>query len=52
MQPRRSASFPSFIDETTAAADAAGARRLGRVALVAWAALVYVIYWLGELGLR
>jgi hypothetical protein len=52
MQPRRSVSFPSYIDGTATAPDAAGARRFGRLALGAWAALVYLIYWLGELGLR
>jgi hypothetical protein len=52
MQQRRSVSFPSYIDGVEAAPDAARAWRLARLALGAWAAVVYVIYWLGELGLR
>jgi hypothetical protein len=35
-----------------AAPDAAATRRLLRLALGAWAAVVYLIYWLGQLGLR
>jgi hypothetical protein len=42
-----------YIEETRAPVrDAAGFRRLGRLALVAWAAIVYLVYWLGQLGLR
>jgi len=40
-----------YIEETVGAArGAARARRLGRLAFAAWAAAVYVAYWLGQLG--
>jgi hypothetical protein len=53
MPPRRSVSFPLYIEESAAAArDAARTRRLVRLGLVAWAALVYLLYWLGQLGMR
>jgi hypothetical protein len=44
-----SASFPSSI-EGVARRDDARARQLTRIGLAAWAALVYVAYWLGYLG--
>jgi len=51
MPPRRSASFPLYIEESaTAANDGTRVRRLSRLALVAWAALVYAAYWLVQLG--
>jgi len=50
MQQRPSVSFPSYIDEGAVPA-AAGAWRVVRLALGAWAAVVYVIYWLDQLGL-
>ena len=53
MQPRRSASFPLYIEETAAVArDALRARRLGALAVAAWAAGIYLIYWLEQLRLR
>jgi hypothetical protein len=53
MQPRRSESFPLYIESTAAAArDAVESPRLGRLVLAAWAGLVYLVYWLGYLGLR
>lgn len=57
MQPRRSAFFPSSIDEAPASPGTVGAERLGvrtgaRLLLAAWAAAVYLAYWLGYLGLR
>lgn len=60
MQPERNASFPTSIDTAagrTAAADAAsdGSAMLApalRLVLGAWAAGIYLVYWLGYLGLR
>jgi hypothetical protein len=53
MPPRRSASFPLYIDDTAVVTrTVVRARRLGRLALVAWAAAVYVVYWLLETGWR
>ena len=53
MPPRRSASFPLHIEETAAAARAQAVdRRATRLALAAWAAAVYLLYWLGYLGPR
>ncbi len=53
MPPRRSASFPLYFDDIAAAARArAGSRRMARLALAAWAAAVYLVYWLGYLGPR
>jgi len=53
MPPQRSAAFSLYIDDTAAAARAlAGTRRTARLALAAWALAVYLIYWLGYLGLR
>jgi hypothetical protein len=34
------------------ARDAVRRRRLGRLGLGAWAAVVYLLYWLGQLGMR
>ena len=57
MPPEPSASYPSYTrragegarsDAPPSAAAAAGVR----LALAAWAALVYLIYWLGYLGVR
>jgi hypothetical protein len=51
MPPRRSASYPLYIEETVSVARAvARARWLGRLAVAAWAVAVYVAYWLGQLG--
>ncbi len=60
MQPERNVSFPTSIDPTVdggtsalAAPDRAG--RLApalRLLLGAWAAGIYLVYWLGYLGLR
>ena len=33
------------------ARDTVVVRRLGRLALAAWAAAIYVVYWLAQLGL-
>jgi len=53
MPPRRSASFPVHIEETAAAARAQAVdRRATRLALAAWAAAIYLLYWLGYLGPR
>jgi len=53
MPPRRSASYPLYIERTDAPTRrATDARRLVRLALGAWAGLVYLIYWIGALGIR
>jgi hypothetical protein len=53
MQPRRSESFPSSIEETVPVAPpATRGRRALRWVLAAWAVGVYVVYWLGYLGYR
>ena len=45
--------FPSYIEEAAPAArPATRGRRVLRWALAAWAVGVYVVYWLGYLGLR
>jgi hypothetical protein len=42
-----------YIDETTAGVrTAVGTPRVVRLAVAAWAAAVYLLYWLGYLGLR
>ena len=52
MPQRPSASFLSYSDEPRATArDAVVVRRLGRLALAAWAAAIYVVYWLAQVGL-
>jgi hypothetical protein len=48
MQPERSGSFLSSIEGAHEARTAPGVR----LVLAAWAALVYLVYWLGYLGLR
>jgi len=48
MPRERSESYPSCIEDATEASAAPGVRLL----LAAWAAVVYLIYWLGYLGLR
>ncbi len=45
-------SFPSSIEAATAGADAVAKRQLTRLGLAAWAAFIYVVYWLGYLGIR
>ena len=53
MPPRRSTSFPLHFDDPAAGAPArAGSRHTARLALAAWAAAAYLVYWLGYLGLR
>jgi hypothetical protein len=53
MQPRRSESFPSYIEERVpVATPATRGRRALRWTLAAWAVGVYVVYWLGYLGYR
>jgi len=53
MPPRPLASFPSSAEQRDAVeSERAAVLRLARLALGAWAALVYVIYWLGYLGVR
>jgi len=51
MPHKPSASFPSYLERRATLRDAVVARRLGRVVLVAWAAGIYVVYWLTQLGL-
>jgi len=50
MQLEPSVSFPSSIDEARAAAPDS-ARHALRLILGAWAAIVYLIYWLGYAGI-
>ncbi len=50
MPPRASVSFPSSTEEEGGVRLVLG-RGLARVALAAWAALVYLVYWLGQAGL-
>ncbi len=58
MSLERNASFPSSIDLAGSAGSAPRSRQarvdlpVVRLALGAWAALVYLIYWLGYLGVR
>ena len=52
MPPGRSVSYPLSIDPVAAPTRAALRARLRRVALVGWAIAIYVLYWLGEVGLR
>ena len=53
MQPERSDSFPSYIDGARPSGrDALRIRRVARLVLVGWAAAVYLVYWLGQLGWR
>ncbi len=57
MSLERNVSFPSSIDAAPSAHRAPGARAaidspLVRIALGAWAALVYLVYWLGYAGVR
>jgi hypothetical protein len=49
MQPGPSASYPFSIERPDARVRS---ERLVRLALGAWALVVYVVYWLGWLGLR
>ena len=53
MSPRRDASFPSSI-ELAERSDLAPrtAVPILRLVLGAWAALIYLVYWLGYLGAR
>jgi hypothetical protein len=51
MPHKPSASFPSYFERRAPLRDAVVARRLGRVVLAAWAAGVYIAYWLTQLGL-
>ena len=52
MSQRPNASFLSYSDEPRATArEPIGVRRIGRLALAAWAAAIYVVYWLAQLGL-
>jgi len=48
MQLEPSASFPSSIDAPTTVPDSV--RHGARVVFGAWAGLVYLVYWLGYLG--
>lgn len=52
MQPAPSASSPSSTEVDAAARAGTGRVRWVRLALGAWAAFVYLVYWLGYLGLR
>jgi len=53
MLPRPSASFPSSTDKPEVAGrGGVGVEAIVRLALGAWAAAVYLVYWLGYLGLR
>ena len=55
MPPGPNVSFPSSIDVSARAAVAPedGVRASGlRLALGAWAGIIYLIYWLGYLGAR
>ena len=51
MQLERSVSFPSSIEARAGVPDSARLRPAVRVALGVWAGLVYLVYWLGYLGL-
>ena len=52
MSQRPNASFLSYSDEPRATArEPIGVRRIGRLALAAWAVAIYVVYWLAQLGL-
>ena len=52
MQLPPNGSFPSSIEMAAPAATVSRSRRALRWALAAWALAIYVIYWLGYLGLR
>ena len=53
MRPEPSASFPSSTEGgPLAGAGAARGTPALRLVLGAWAGLVYLIYWLGYLGVR
>jgi hypothetical protein len=53
MQPPPNASFPSSTETAIPAARTTPpGRRALRWALAAWALGVYLVYWLGYLGLR
>jgi hypothetical protein len=52
MPQRPSVSFLSYSDEPRPTArETLVVRRLGRVALAAWAAAIYLVYWLAQVGL-
>ena len=51
MPPQRSASFPSYFEEAATRRETVTTRRLARLALALWAAAIYVVYWLAQLGL-
>jgi hypothetical protein len=50
MPQRPSASYLSYSEPRATARDTVVVRRLGRLALAAWAAAIYVVYWLAQLG--
>ena len=52
MQLPQNESFPLSIETAAPAATVSRGRRALRWALAAWALAIYVIYWLGYLGLR
>jgi len=60
MQPERNASFPTSIDTVEGVARPVAASGIRwtmlapalRLALGVWAAGIYLLYWLGYLGLR
>jgi hypothetical protein len=52
MPRERAASSPSSTDGRAAGAEARPASSLARVVVLAWAAGVYLVYWLGYLNLR